>query len=167
MVLEKTLENPLGWKEIKPVNPKGNQPWIFTGRTDDAASIFWPPDVKSWLIRKDPDAGKDWRQEEKGMTENKMVGWHHWLYRHEFEQALREWWGTGTPGMVQYMGLQESDMTEHLNNNSLGWNSSTVKADWVIWVDDLLDPCKTGNMVLCKWRFKDFHWSTQMFFICQ
>ena len=75
LVLEKTLESPLDWKEIKPVNPKGNQPWIFIGRTNAEAPILWPPDVRSWLIRKDPDAGKDWRQEEKGATEDEMVGW--------------------------------------------------------------------------------------------
>ena len=76
-------------KEIKSVNPKGNQSWIFTGRTDAEAeaSILWPPDVKNWLIGKDPNAGKDWRQEEKGMTDDEMVGWHHWLDGHEFEQA--------------------------------------------------------------------------------
>ena len=83
----KTLESPLDCKEIQPVNPKGNQSWIFIGRTDTEAEapIFQPPDAKSWLIGKDPDAGKDWGQEEKGMTEDKMVGWHHWLHGHEFE----------------------------------------------------------------------------------
>ena len=83
------LENNLDCKEIKPVSPKGNQSWIFIVRTDAEAEapILWPPDVKSWLIGKDPDAGKDWRQEEKGMTEDDMVGWHHWLDGHEFEQA--------------------------------------------------------------------------------
>ena len=87
VLLEKTLESPLDSK-IKPVNPKGNQPWIFTGRTDAQAEapILWPSDVKNWLIWKDPDAGKDWRQEEKGMTEDEMVGWHHQLNGHEFEQ---------------------------------------------------------------------------------
>ena len=76
-------------KEIKPINPKGKQPWIFIGRIDAEAEtpIFWPPDAKNWLIGKDPDAGKDWRQEEKGTTEDKMVGWHHRLYGHGFEQA--------------------------------------------------------------------------------
>ena len=90
VVLEKTLKSPLDCKEIKPVYPKGNQSWIFIGRTDVAAEapILWPPDVKSQPIRKDPDAGKDWRQEEKGTTEDKMVGWHHQLDGHEFEQAL-------------------------------------------------------------------------------
>ena len=87
MVLEKTLESPLDCKEIQPVHPKGNQSWIFIGRTDAEAetAIFGPPDVKNWLIWKDPDAGKDWRQEEKGMTEDEMVEWHHQLNGCEFE----------------------------------------------------------------------------------
>ena len=89
VVLEKTLESPLDCKEIKQVNPKRNQSWIFTGRTNAKAGapILWPPDVKNWLIGKDPDAGKDWRQEEKGMTEDKMVGWHHRFSGHEYEQS--------------------------------------------------------------------------------
>ena len=87
MVLEKTLESPLVCKEIQPVHPKGNQSWIFIGRTDAEAEPpkLWPPDAKSWLIWKDPDAGKDWRREEKGMTEDEMDGWHHQHYGHEFE----------------------------------------------------------------------------------
>ena len=87
VVLEKILENPLDCKEIKPVNPKENQSWIFIGMTDAEAEtpIFWPPDVKSWLIWKDPDAEKDWRQEEKGTTEDEMVGWHHQLNGQKFE----------------------------------------------------------------------------------
>ena len=88
VVLGKTPESPLDCKKIKPVNPKGNQPWIFIGRSDAEAPILWPPDVKSWPIWKDPDAGKDWGQEEKGTTEDEMVGWHHWLDGREFEQAL-------------------------------------------------------------------------------
>ena len=87
VVLEKTLESPLDCKEIQPVHPKGNQSWIFTGRTDAEAEapILWPPDVKNWLTGKDPDAGKDWRLEEKGMTQDEMVGWHHQLNGHEFK----------------------------------------------------------------------------------
>ena len=94
VVLEKTLESPLDSKEIQPVNPKGNWSWIFIGRTDAEVEtpvlwpktpILWPPDAKNWLIRKDSDAGKDWRQEEKGTTEDEMVGWHHQLDVHEFE----------------------------------------------------------------------------------
>ena len=86
-VLEKTLESSLDCKEIQPVHPKGDQSWVFIGRTDVEAEtpILWPPDTKSWLIWKDPDAGQDWRREEKGMTEDDMVGWHHWLSGHEFE----------------------------------------------------------------------------------
>ena len=89
VVLEKSLESPLGSKEIKPVIPKGNQSWIFIGRTDAEAEtpIVWPPDAKNWLIGKDPNAEKDWRQEEKGTTEDEMVGWHHRLDGHGFEQA--------------------------------------------------------------------------------
>ena len=85
VVLEKTLENSLDSNEVKPVNPKGNQPWIFIGRIDPEAPIVWPPDVKSRVIGKDTDAGKDWGQEEIEMTEDEIVGWHHWLNGHEFE----------------------------------------------------------------------------------
>ena len=90
VVLEETLESPLDCKEIQPVHPKGNQSWMFIGKADDIAEtlILWPPDVKSWLIWKDPDAGKDWSQEEKGMTEDEMVGWHHRRNGLEFKQAL-------------------------------------------------------------------------------
>ena len=88
VVLDKTLESPLNCKEIKLLNHKGNQSWIFTGRTDAEAPILLPPVAKNWVTGKDPDAGKDWRQEEKGMTEDEMVGWHHRLNGHEFEQAL-------------------------------------------------------------------------------
>ena len=95
VVLEMTLESPLDCTEIKPVNPKGNQSWIFIGRTDAEASIIWPPDVKSWLIRKDPDTGKDWRQG-KGMTEDKMDGWHHRLSGYLFEQAPGDGKGQGS-----------------------------------------------------------------------
>ena len=89
VVLEKTLKSPLDSKEIKPVKPKGNQPWIFIGRIDAEAEFptLWPPDMKSWLTGKDPDAGKDWWQE-KRVTEDEMVGWHHWLNEHEFQQTL-------------------------------------------------------------------------------
>ena len=100
VVLEKTLESPLDCKEIKPVHPKENQSWIFIGRTDAEAEtpILWSPDVKSQLTGKDPDARKDWRQEEKGTTEEEMVGWHHWLNGHEFEQTLED--GGGQRSLV-------------------------------------------------------------------
>ena len=117
VVLEKTLESPIGWKEIKPVNPKGNQYWISTGRTDAEAEapILWPPDAKNWLIGKDPDAGKDWRQKEKGTTEDEMVGWDHQLNGHEFEQVPGV--GDGWEGLVccSQRGCKELDMTEWLN----------------------------------------------------
>ena len=95
VVLEKTLEIPLDYKEIQPVNAKGNQPWIFIGRTDAEAPIFWPPGAKSWLFGKDPDAGKDWGQEGEGVIEDEMVGWHHRLNGHDFEQTLGDREGQG------------------------------------------------------------------------
>ena len=87
VVLEKTLESPLDCKEIQPAHPKGHLSWIFIGKTDSEAEtpVLWPPDVKNWLIWKDPDAGKHWRREEKGTTEDEIIGWHHWLDGHEFE----------------------------------------------------------------------------------
>ena len=113
VVLEKTLESPLVCKEIQPVNPKGNQSWIFIGRTDAEAEtpILWLPYAKNWLIWKDPDAGKDWRWEKKGTTEDKMVGWHHWLDGHEFEQLLRDSKGQERLACCSPWGLKESDMT--------------------------------------------------------
>ena len=107
VVLEKTLESPLDCKEIQPVNPKGNQSWMFFGGTDGEAEtpVLWPPDA-NWLIGKDPDAGKDWKWEEKGTTEDEMVGWHHWLNGHEFEQAQellmdREAWCAAVHGVAK------------------------------------------------------------------
>ena len=98
----------LGLQEIKLVIPKGNEPRLFIGRTDAEAEapVLWPPEEKSQLIGKDPNAGKDWEQEEKGMTEEEMVGWHHWLNRHEFEQTLEDRWRTGKTDMLQSMGSQ-------------------------------------------------------------
>ena len=106
VVLEKTLESPLDCKEIQPVHPKGNQSWLFIGSTDVEAEtpILWPPDAKNWLIWKDPDAVNDWRREEKGMTEDEMVGWYHWLNGHWIDSG--SWWWTGRPGMLQSMGSQ-------------------------------------------------------------
>ena len=123
VVLEKTLESPLDCKEIKPANPKGNQPWTFIGRTYAEAEmpVLWPPDSKSWLIWKDPDANKDWRLEEKGMTEDEMVGWHHQLNGHEFEQPLGDGEGQGSLVCCNPWGCKESDMTEQLNNKNLSF----------------------------------------------
>ena len=117
VVLEKTPANPLDSKEIKLVNPKGNQSWIFTGRTDAEAEalVLWLPDMKSWLTGKDPDAGKDWGREEKGATEEEMVGWHHWLNGHEFEQTLGDSDGQGSLACCSPCGVKESDTTEQLN----------------------------------------------------
>ena len=121
VVLEKTLESPLECKEIQPVNTKGNEHWIFIGRTDAKAEfpILWPPDAKSQLIRKDPDAGKDWRQEEKGTTEDEIVGWHHRLNGHEFEQAPGDGEGQGSPAYYSPWGHKALDTTEGLNNNEM------------------------------------------------
>ena len=117
MVLEKTLESPLDSKEIKPVNPQGNQSWIFNGRTDAEAKtpILWPPDVKNWLIGKDTDAGKDWRQEEKGTIEDGLVGWHYWLDGHEFEQDLGVGDGQGSLVCCSPWGHKGLDMSEQLS----------------------------------------------------
>ena len=117
VVLEKTLKSPLDCKEIQPVHSKGNQSWIFIGRTDVEAEtpILWSPDAKSWLIGKDPNAGKNWGQEEKAMTEDEMVGWHHWLNGHGF--GWTPWVGDGQGGLVccSSWGRKESDTTEQLN----------------------------------------------------
>ena len=121
------FESPLDCKEIQPVHPKGDQSWVFIGRTDVEAEtlILWPPDAKSWLIWKDPDAGKDWGQEEKGMTEDEMVGWHHWLNGHEFGWTPGA--GDRQGGLVccSSWGHKESDMTEQLN-----WT------DWIILINE-------------------------------
>ena len=125
VVLEKTLESPLDCKEIQPVHPKGNQSWVFIGRTDVEAEapVLWPPDMKSWLIWKDPDAGKDWGREEKGTTEDEMVGWHHQLNGHEFEKSPEV--GDGQRGLAccSPWGCKESDMTERLNLTEMNMRS--------------------------------------------
>jgi len=155
VVLEKTLESPLDCKEIQPVHPKGDQSWVFIWRTDFEAEtpILGPPNVKSWLIWKDPHAGKNWGQEEKGMTEDKMVGWHHWL------NGLRFGWtpgggdGQGSLVCCGSWGHKELDMTEQVNISEL----NTVKVFSVVneaEVDALLelgcffyDPMDVGNLV--------------------
>ena len=121
MVFEKILESPLDWKEIQPVHPKGHQSWVFTGRTDVEAEtpILWPPHAKSWLTGKDPDAGKDWGQEEKGMTEDEMVGWHNQLNGHGFGWTLGVADGQGGLACCNSWGCKESDTTEPLNRTEL------------------------------------------------
>ena len=117
MVLEKTLESPLDCKEIQPVHPKGDQSWVFIGRTDAEAEtpILWPPDAESCLIRKDPDAGKDRGQEERGTTEDEMLGWHHRHNGHGFGWTLRVGDGQGGLACCGSWGCKESDTTEQLN----------------------------------------------------
>ena len=127
VVLEKTLEGPLDCKEIQPVHPKGDQSWVLIRRTDIEAEtpIFWPPDVKNWLIGKDPDAGKDWGQEEKQMTEDEMVGWHHRLGGHGFGWTPGV--GDGQGGLVccASWGCKESNMTERLN-----WTQPSTRKEY-------------------------------------
>ena len=126
VMLEKTLESPLDYKENQPVNPKGNQSWIFIGRTDAEAEtpILWPPDAKNWLVGKDPDAGKDWRREEKGTAEDQMVGWHHWLTRWTWVWVRSgSWWCTRKAGVLQSMGSQRvgHDWVTEMNWTKLNW----------------------------------------------
>ena len=119
VVLDKPLGSPLDYKEIKLVNPKGNQSWIFIGRTDAKVPILWPPDAKNWLFKEGPDAGKNWRQEEKRMTEDEMVGWHHHVNRHEFERSLGV--GDGQGGLVccSPCGLSQTQLSHW---PELNWN---------------------------------------------
>ena len=126
-VLEKTLESPLNCKEIQPVSTKGNESWIFNGRTDIEAEapILWPPDGRNWLVGKGPDAGKDWRQEQKGTTEDQMVGWHHWLDGHDFEQ------------------LQELVMDREV------WCITWGRKDWLNWTEDVLIPPPENYLCSC------------------
>ena len=135
-MLEKTLESPLDCKAIKPVNPKGNQSWIFIGRTDAEAEtpILWPPDAKSWFIGKDPDARQDWRREEKGMTEDQIIGWHHRLNGFESEQTLGDSEGQASLVCCSPWGNKESHTTERLINK----------------IHELLFPA----LLRCNWQIK-------------
>ena len=130
-VLEKTLESPLDYKEIQAVHPKGDQSWVFIGRTDVEAEtpVHWPPDVKSWLIWKDPDDGKDWRREEEVTTEEEMVGRHQLFNGHEFGWPLGVGDGQGGLACCGPCGCKESDMTEGLNWTELS-SKPTLPSDW-------------------------------------
>ena len=151
-VLEKTLESPKDCKEIKPVNSKGNQSWIFIGRTDAEAEIpvLWPPHAKGCLTGKDSDAGRDWGQEEKGMTEDEMARWHHWLNGHEFEWTAGVGDGQGGLACCDSWGRKESNTTERLNWIELRpwpWAYPTSGASF----------CQRANLLYCfgspeKWR---------------
>ena len=139
VVLEKTLVSPLDCKEIQPVHSEGDQPWDFFGRNDAQGEtpVLWPPHVKSWLIGKDSDAGRDWGQEEKGMTEDELAGWHHWLDGHE-----SEW----TPGVGDGQGGLACC-------NSWGYKNWTLLSDWteLHWTDlDILPGCYCSTNVLLK-----------------
>ena len=134
LMLGKTFERPLDCKEIHPVHPKGNQSWIFIGRTDAEAEtiILWPPDGKNWLIGKDPDAGEDWQQEVKGTTEDEMVGWHHRLDGHEFEQAPGVGDGQGGLACCSPRGCKELDTPEWLNWTKLHCNAGDlISTPWL------------------------------------
>ena len=124
MVLEKTLESPLDCKEIQPVHSKEDQSWVFFGRNDAKAEtpVVWPPHVKSWLTGKYSDAGRDWGQEEKGMTEDEMAGWHHWLDGHEFEWTPGDGDGQGGLACCDSWGCKQSDKTKRLN-----WTEFTIE----------------------------------------
>ena len=141
MVLEKTLESPSDCKEIKPVNPKGNQSQMFIGRTEAKAEapIFWPPDVKNWLIGKDPDAGKNWRQEEKGMTEDEMVGWHHRLQWAWVWASSGSWWWRG-------WGTQVWTSSWHAIVHGVA-ESWTWLSYWTDWLN-----CSGKTIYKNKWR---------------
>ena len=130
VVLEKSLESPLDYKEIQPVHPEGDQSWIFIGRTDAEAEtpVLWLPDVKSWLIGKDPDAGTEWRWEEKGTTEDEMVGWYHWLQWAWVWVNSGSWWWTGRPGMLQSLGLQR---VRHDWGTEMDWTETSMVVQWL------------------------------------
>ena len=149
VVFEKTLESPLDYKEIEPVHPKGDQSWVFIGRTDveTETPIFWPPDVKIWLIWKDPDAGKDWGQEEKGTTEDEMVEWHHQLDGHGFGWTLGVGDGQGCLACCGSWGHRELDTIELLNWNEDGNENYTyllvlVRIKWI----NICKVLDTGSM---------------------
>ena len=152
VLLEKTLESPLYCKEIQPVHPKGDQSWVFIGRTDVEAEtpILWPPHVKSWLIWKDCDAGKDWGQEEKGTTEDEMVGWHHQLNGHGFGWTPAV--GDGQGGLAWHgsLGRKELDTTEWLNWTEFSFINKTKKDSKKIFLAERVWIIKDWKALLYK-----------------
>ena len=159
VVLEKTLESPLDCKEIQPVHPKGDQSWVFIGRTDVEAKtpVLWPPDAKSWLIWKDPDAGKDWGQEEKGTTEDERVGWHHWLNGRGFRWTPGV--GDGQGGLACFMELQR---VGHDWATELNWYLTSIKYVLKIHIHNLytyMHTCPHDNLL----QFPEFKWAIAAF----
>ena len=165
VVLEKTLESPLDCKEIQPVHPKGNQSWLFIGRTDTEAEapILLSPDVKNWLLGKDPAAGKDWRWEEKGMTEDEMVGWHHWLSGDEFEQTLGDSEGQGSLACCSPWGCKESDMIEQWSNKQLLFINSLLAGEIKGVTISQFFYLSSTDSLLYKLRFPYTHLSRNCF----
>ena len=169
VVLEKTLESLLGCKEIQPVHPKGDKSWVFIGKTDAEAEtpILWPPDVNNWLTGKDSDAGNNWRQEEKGMTEDEIVGWHHQLNGHEFKQAPRDGEGQGSLAC----GSPSSSRVSHDWATELNWSQQMIcrackphvgnSFCWFLLWSDYLHcfPAVTGVQTCALPIWKDWCWS--------
>ena len=155
VVLEKTLECPLGCKVIQPVHPKADQSWVFIGRTDAKAEtlILWPPHAKSWLIGKDPDAGRDWGQEEKGSTEDEMAGWHHQLDGHEFQWTLGLGDGQGGLACCDSWGGKELDTTESLNWTELRRVIVTKSGPVFYWLNTFL-----SYLTHILWRSGIYFW---------
>ena len=155
MVLEKTLESPLDCKEIQLIHPKGNQSWMFIGRIDVEAETLtlWPPDIKSWLIWKDPDAGKYWKQEEKETTEDEVIEWHNWLNGHEFEWT-GNWWWTGRPGVLRFMGSRRvgHDWVTELNWKIVIWHCSSVRSYKIVTIN--FGFCEQYRHNIGKWHYR-------------
>ena len=156
VVLEKTLESPLDYKEIQSVHPKGNQSWIFIERTDaeNETPIIWPPDAKNRFIWKDLDAGKYWRQEEKGTAEDEMVEWHHWLSRHESQQTPGDGEGQGSLACCGPWGRKESDTTEQRNWMGVRWYLPSVGLIFVsLTISDVsIFSCACWLFIHLSWR---------------
>ena len=150
VMLEKTIESPLDCKEIQPVHPK-DQSWVFIGRTDVEAEtlILWPLHVKSWLIGKDPDAGRDWRQEEKQTIEDEMIGRHHWLNGHEFEWTPGVFDGQGGLACCSSWGRKESDMTERLNSTNWGTKAHRELHENIFFFTSHLSSISISPVTLC------------------